>query len=47
MKRLEKKEISNDDKRMQSIGSIGTYAHGMSIYLSYKKEKIKRVSIKR
>ena len=32
---------SNDDKTMQSIDSIGTYAPGMSKYIACKKEKIK------
>ena len=36
---------SNDDKRMQSIDSIETYAYGMSKDLICKKEKIKRISI--
>ena len=37
--------ISNDDKRMQSIDSIETYAYGMSKDLICKKEKIKRNNI--
>ena len=32
---------SNDDKRIQSIDSIETYAHGASKYLLCKKEEIK------
>ena len=32
---------SNDDKRMQSIGSIETYAYGRSKYLVSEKEDIK------
>ena len=36
---------SNDDKRMQLIDLIETYAHGKSKELICKKEKIKRVSI--
>ena len=36
---------SSDDKRMQSIDSIETYAYGMSKDLICKKEKIKRISI--
>ena len=32
---------SNDDKRMQSIDSIGTYAYGTSKDLVSEKEKIK------
>ena len=32
---------SNDDKRMQSIDSIETYAYGMSKYLVSEKEEIK------
>ena len=35
----------NDDKRMQLIDSIETYAHEMSKDLTCKKEKIKRISI--
>ena len=33
---------SNEDKRMQSIDSIETYAYGTSKVLICKKEKIKR-----
>ena len=33
--------ISNDDKRMESIGSIETYACGTSKYLVSEKEVIK------
>ena len=36
---------SNDDKRMQSIDSMETYAHGISKCIKGKKEKIKCVSI--
>ena len=36
---------SNDDKRIQSVDSIETYAHGMSKDLIWKKEKIKRINI--
>ena len=36
---------SNDEKRIQSIDSIETYAHGMSKDLIWNKEKIKRISI--
>ena len=36
---------SNDDKRMQSIDSIETYAYGTSKDLIFKKEKIKRNNI--
>ena len=36
---------SNDDKRMQSIGSIETYACRMSKYIIYVKEKAKRYNI--
>ena len=36
---------SNDDKRMQSIGSIETYACRMSKYIIYVKEKVKRYNI--
>ena len=36
---------SNDDKRMQSIDLIETYAHGMSKDLIRKKEKTKHISI--
>ena len=32
---------SNDDKTMQSIDSIETYALGMSKYIACKKEEIK------
>ena len=32
---------SNDNKRMQPIDSIGTYAYGTSKYLVSEKEKIK------
>ena len=32
---------SNDDKRMQSIDLIKTYAYGMNKNIVYKKEKIK------
>ena len=35
----------NDDKRIQSIESIETYAYGMSKDLIGKKEKIKSVTI--
>ena len=35
---------SNDDKRIQSIDWIETYARGMSKDLIWKKEKIKRIS---
>ena len=31
----------NDDKRIQSINSIETYAYGMNKDLVYKKEEIK------
>ena len=31
----------NDDRRMQSIDSIETYAHGMNKNLEFKKEEIK------
>ena len=34
---------SNDDKRIQSIVSVETYAHGMSKGLICKKEKIKLI----
>ena len=34
-----------NDKRMQSIHSVETYAHGMNKELVWKKEKIKRNSI--
>ena len=36
---------SNDDKRMRSIDSIETYAHGTSKDLIFKKEEIKRNNI--
>ena len=36
---------SNDDKRMQSIDLIETYAHGTSKDLICKKEKSKRNNI--
>ena len=36
---------SNDDKRIQSIDLIETYAHGMSEDLTWKKEKTKRINI--
>ena len=36
---------SNDDKRMQSIGSIVTYAYRTSIDLLFEKDKIKRSNI--
>ena len=36
---------SNDDKRIPSIDSTETYAHGMNKDLIWKKEKIKRVNI--
>ena len=36
---------SSDDKRMQSIDSIETFAYGTSKDLVYKKEKIKRNNI--
>ena len=36
---------SNDDKRMQSIGSIETYAYKMSKYIIYVKEKVKRYNM--
>ena len=36
---------SNDDKRIQSVDSIETYAHGMSKDVIWKKEKIKRINI--
>ena len=36
---------SNDHKRIQSVDSIETYAHGMSKDLIWKKEKIKRINI--
>ena len=36
---------SNDDKRMQSINSLETYAYGTSKDLIRKEEKIKRKSI--
>ena len=36
---------SNDDKRMQSIDLIETYAHGTCKGLICKKEKIKRDNI--
>ena len=36
---------SNDDKRMQSIDSIKTYANGTSKNLICKKEKIQRNNI--
>ena len=36
---------SNDDKRMQAIGSIETYAYGTSKDLICKKENIKRSNI--
>ena len=32
---------SNNDKRMQSIDSIETYAYGMSKFLAIRKEEIK------
>ena len=35
----------NDDKRIQSIHSIETYAHGMSKDLIWKKEKSKCFNI--
>ena len=35
----------NYDKRIQSIGSIETYAHGMSKDLLWEKDKIKRINI--
>ena len=35
----------NDDKRIQSIDSIETYAHGMSKDLIWQKEKINRINI--
>ena len=35
----------NDDKRIQSIDSIETYAHGMSKDLIWKKKEIKSVTI--
>ena len=35
----------NDDKRIQSIDSIETYAHGMSKDLIWKKEKSKCFNI--
>ena len=34
---------SNDDKRMWSIDSIGTYAHGTSKDLICKKEKLNAI----
>ena len=36
---------SDDDKRIQSINSIETYAYGMSKDLVCKKEKIKQLSL--
>ena len=36
---------SNDDKRMQSIGSIVAYAYRTSIDLLFEKDKIKRSNI--
>ena len=38
---------SNDDKRMQSIDSIETYAYEMRKDLVYEKEEIKCNNIKR
>ena len=38
---------SNDDKRIQSIDSIETYAHGINKGLMWKKEKIKRINIRK
>ena len=35
----------NDDKRIQSVDSIETYAHGMSKDLIWQKEKINRINI--
>ena len=35
----------NDDKRLQSIDSIETYAHGTMKDLIWKKEQIKRINI--
>ena len=39
--------ISNDDKRMQSIDSIETYAYGTSKDLICKEENIKRNNIRK
>ena len=36
---------SNNDKRMQSIDSIETYAYGMSKFLAIRKEEIKLSNI--
>ena len=38
---------SNDDKRIQSIDSIETYAYGMNEDLASKKEEIKRKNIRK
>ena len=38
---LNKSWSSNDDKRMQSIGSIETYPYGMCKDLTWKEERIK------
>ena len=38
---LKKVTSSNDDKRMQSIDWIETYAYGTSKDLVYEKEKVK------
>ena len=43
--KINKTALSSNDKRMQSIDSIETYANGMSIDLICKKEKIKRTGI--
>ena len=37
----------SDDKRMQSIDSMETYAYGMSKDLICKKEKIKRNNVRK
>ena len=36
---------SNDDKRMQSIGSVETYPYGMSKDLTWKEERIKQINL--
>ena len=36
---------SNDDKRMQSIGSVETYLYGMSKDLTWKEERIKQINL--
>ena len=36
---------SNDDKIIQSIDSVETYAYRLSKYLIWKREKIKRINI--